>query len=152
MKKKKSYQRVLHGTTPEERFKEITGLNFDEWSKKQQKELEINLGMTLEEWFIKKVNSITPLEFLKEYVEPLTAKEEMLIAELRSFGLTDSIINVLLYYANLLSNGNAHYKLIILLGRQWSDDNINTVERATDYAKQGIKEFVKDKDGWRMID
>ena len=66
-KNKKIYGKVIYGTTTEERFKEVYGLTIEEWQAHEEEKFEAKIGMSSDEWYIKKVNSLTPIDYLKEY-------------------------------------------------------------------------------------
>ncbi len=60
---KKTNSRVVYGTIPEERLKEIHGLTLKEWNEQQFK---AQTRMTSDKWYMNKVKSSTPIDFIKE--------------------------------------------------------------------------------------
>ena len=47
---KKILGKVIHGTTPEERFQEINGMTIDEWNATLEVKFKDKTGMTTDEW------------------------------------------------------------------------------------------------------
>lgn len=58
-------KKIVHGKTPEERFKEVYGITIEEWHAKEEEKLKAQTGMSSEEWYIKQVTSSTPIDYLK---------------------------------------------------------------------------------------
>ncbi|WP_419888326.1 hypothetical protein ACN6MT_23625 [Neobacillus niacini] len=52
----KTNNRVVHGKTPEERFKERHGITIEEWNEQQ---FNAKTGMTPDEWYINEAKSTT---------------------------------------------------------------------------------------------
>jgi replication initiation and membrane attachment protein DnaB len=97
---KKTNNRVVHGKTPEERFKEIHGLTIKEWNEQQFK---AQTGMTSDEWYMNKAKSTTPFDVIKERYGTVTKDDMKLVKDLQLLGLKDGVINVLLDYVAMFS-------------------------------------------------
>ncbi|MFL1997078.1 hypothetical protein VYF65_002839 [Lysinibacillus irui] len=58
---KKRGSKVIYGTTPEERFKEVHGMTIEEWQAKEEEMFKAKTGMSSDEWYRQQVNSSTPM-------------------------------------------------------------------------------------------
>ena len=130
--------RVLHGTTPEERFQEIHGMTIEEWNDQQ---FRANTGMTTEEWYIKKVKSTTPFDFIKERYDSVTEDDIKLVKDLQLLGLKDGVINVLLDYVAIFNRIGMVHPLVREMGVNWHKENILTVEKAIVYVREKHKKY-----------
>lgn len=113
MKDKKRFKntnnRVVHGKTPEERFKEIHGLTIKEWSEQRFK-------ATPDDWYMNNMKSTTPFDFIKERYDTVTEDDRKLVKDLQVLGLTDGVINVLLDYVAIFSRIGMVHALVREMG------------------------------------
>ena len=130
--------KVLHGTTPEERFQEIHGMTIEEWNEQQFK---AKTGMTTGEWYIKKVKSTTPFDFIKERYDTVTEDDIKLVKDLQLLGLKDGVINVLLDYVAIFSRIGMVHPLVREMGVNWHKENILTVEKAIVFVREEHKKY-----------
>lgn len=141
--RKKVHRKVMHGTTPEERFLEIHGMTIKEWNEQQ---LKAKTGMTpdeRDEWYIKQVNSTTPFDFIKELYDTVTEDDIKLVKDLQLLGLKDGVINVLLHYVAVFSKIGMVHALVREMGENWHKEKILTVEKAIVFVRE---EQSKQKD------
>ncbi|MFF5995667.1 DnaD domain protein [Lysinibacillus sp. KU-BSD001] len=137
-KDKKVQGKVIHGTTPEERFQEIYGMTIEEWSEQQFK---AKTGMTTDEWYIKQVKSTMPFDFIKERYDTVTEDDIKLIKDLQLLGLKDGVINVLLDYVAIFSRIGIVHPLVKEMGENWHKENILTVEKAIVFVREEHKKY-----------
>lgn len=130
--------KVLHGTTPEERFQEIHGMTIEEWNEQQFK---AKTGMTTGEWYIKKVTSTTPFDFIKERYDTVTEDDIKLVKDLQLLGLKDGGINVLLDYVAIFSRIGMVHPLVREMGVNWHKENRLTVEKAIVFVREEHKKY-----------
>jgi len=95
--------KIIHGTTPEERFKEVYGITIEEWIVKEEEKFKAQTGLSYDEWYIKQVNSSAPIDYLKNCNGAISDKDIKLVKELQRLGLNDGVINVLLDYAGMVN-------------------------------------------------
>lgn len=138
--RKKVHRIVVHGKTPEERFLELHGMTIAEWNEQQFK---AKTGMTTEEWYIKKITSTTPFDFIKELYDTVTEDDIKLVKDLQLLGLKDGVINVLLHYVAVFSRIGMVHELVREMGENWRNENIVTVEKAIVFVRE---EQSKQKD------
>lgn len=139
---KKMIGKVLHGLTPEERFKEAHGMSIEEWKAKIEEEFKAKTGMTYDEWYNKLINSSTPIEFLKERNGTVSDDDVKLVEVLRLLGLNDGVINVLLDYVDIVSIGRVR-PLVREIGETWFNKDILTVEKAIIFVREEQKKYKK---------
>lgn len=137
-KDKKIQGKVIHGTTPEERFQEIYGMTIEEWNEQQFK---AKTGMTTDEWYIKQVKSTKPFNFIKERYDTITEDDIKLIKDLQLLGLKDGVINVLLDYVAIFSSIGIVHPLVREMGENWYKENILTVEKAIVFVREEHKKY-----------
>lgn len=137
-RRKKVQSKVIHGTTPEERFQEIHGMTIEEWNEQQFKS---KTGMTPKEWYIKQVKSTTPFDFIKERYGTVTEDDIKLVKGLQLLGLKDGVINVLLNYVEIFSKIGMVHPLVIEMGENWHKENILTVEKAIIFVREEHKKY-----------
>lgn len=137
-RRKKVQDKVVHGTTPKERFHEKHGMSIEEW---HQEQFRVKTGMTYIEWYINKVNSQTPIEFLKEPNGTVTEEDIKLVKDLQLLGLKDEVINVLLHYALAVSRTGLIHPLVREMGKSWYQNNIFTVEKAIFFVREEQKKY-----------
>ena len=136
--RKKVQRKVIHGTTPEERFQEIHGMTIEEWNEQQFK---AKTGMTPDEWYIKQVKSTTPFDFIKERYGTVTEDDIKLVKDLQLLGLKDGVINVLLDYVAIFSRIGMVHPLVRKMGEIWHKENILTVEKAIVFVREEHKKY-----------
>ncbi|WP_318617558.1 hypothetical protein [Sporosarcina sp. YIM B06819] len=138
MKDKKRFKstnnRVVHGKTPEERFKEIHGITIKEWSEQQFK-------ATPDDWYINKTKSTIPFDFIKEHYDTVTEDDIKLVKDLQLLGLKDGVISVLLDYVAIVSRIGMVHALVREMGRNWHKENILTVEKAINFVREEQKKY-----------
>lgn len=91
---KKISDKVIYGSTAEERFKEVHGITIEEWKSKGEERFKVETGMSYEEWYIKKVISSTPIDYLKNLNGSVSQDDIKLVKDLQELGLNDGVINV----------------------------------------------------------
>lgn len=145
MKEKKRFKKtkgkIINGMTAEERFKEIYGMTIQEHSAKQEEEFKAKTGMTYDEWYINRVKTMTPVEFLKEPNGTVTEEDVKLIKDLQVLGLKDEVINVLLHYVLVVSRIGLVHHLVKEMGKSWHETNILTVEQAIVFVREEQKKY-----------
>jgi replication initiation and membrane attachment protein DnaB len=145
MKEKKRFiktkGKIIHGLTAEERFKEIYGMTIQEHYAKQEEEFKAKTGMSYDEWYINRVKTMTPVEFLKEPKGTVTEEDVKLIKDLQVLGLKDEVINVLLHYVLIVSRIGLVHTLVKEMGKSWNETNILTVEQAIVFVREEQKKY-----------
>ncbi|MCM3711828.1 DnaD domain protein [Sporosarcina luteola] len=136
--RKKVHRKVIHGTTPEERFQEIHGMTIEEWTEQQFK---AKTGMTPDEWYIKQVKTTTPFNFIKERYGTVSEDDIELVKDLQLLGLKDGVINVLLDYVEIFSRIGMVHPLVREMGKNWHKENILTVEKAIVFVREEHKKY-----------
>ncbi|WP_419881892.1 hypothetical protein ACN6MY_20950 [Peribacillus sp. B-H-3] len=140
---KKTAGKVIHGLTPEERFKEIHGMSIEEWNAKLEEKFIAKTGMTFDEWYVNQVKSSPPIEFLKKRNDTVTEDDVKLVEDLQMLGLKDDVINVLLDYAALVSRIGLVHPLVREMGEHWHEKKILTVEKAIVFVREEQKKYKK---------
>lgn len=142
-KNKKQYKKisskVIYGTTAEERFKEIHGVTIEEWNAKKEEEFITKTGMSYDEWYIKQVNSLTPIDYLKNCNGAVSQDDVELVKDLQKLGLNDGVINVLLDYVNIVSKIGFIHSLVREMGLSWLKKNVLTIEKAIAFVREEWK-------------
>ena len=133
---KKMRGKIVHGKTPEERFKEVNGMTIEEWQAKEREKLKAQTGMSPEEWYIKQVTSSTTIDYLKSRNGNVSENDVELVKELQAMGLTDGVINVLLDYVGIVSRMGFVHSLVKEMGEHWLKENIVTIERAIVFVRE----------------
>lgn len=136
---KKTISKVIYGTTAEERFKEIHGVTIEEWNAKKEEEFITKTGMNYDEWYIKQVNSLTPIDYLKNYSGAVSQDDVELVKDLQKLGLNDGVINVLLDYVNIVSKIGFIHSLVREMGESWLKKNVLTIESAIAFVREEWK-------------
>ncbi|WP_045523089.1 DnaD domain protein [Neobacillus niacini] len=135
---KKIKGKVVHGSTPEERFKEIHGMTIEEWHEQQFK---AKTGMTPDEWYINEAKSTTPIDFIKERYDTVTEDDVKLVKDMQMLGLTNEVINVLLDYVAIISRIGVVHPLVREMGKNWVEKDILTIEKAIAYVREEQKKY-----------
>lgn len=135
-RRKKEQGKVIHGTTPEERFQEINGMTIEEWHEQQFK---AKTGMTTNDWYIEQVKSSLPNDYFKVQKGTITEEDVKLVKDLQELGLNDEVINVLLGYVVVVSKIGLIYPLIKEMGEYWIEKNLLTVEKAIVFVREEHK-------------
>ena len=133
---KKKLGKIVHGKTPEERFKEVHGMTIEEWQVKEREKLKAQTGMSPEEWYIKQVTSSTPIDYLKSRNGNVSENDVELVKDLQAMGLNDGVINVLLDYVGIVSRKGVVHSLVKEMGEHWLKENIVTIERAIVFVRE----------------
>ena len=128
--------KIVHGKTPEERFKEVNGITIEEWQAKEREKLNVQTGMSPEEWYIKQVTSSTPIDYLKSRNGNVSENDVELVKDLQAMGLNDGVINVLLDYVGIVSRIGVVHSLVKEMGEHWLKENIVTIERAIVFVRE----------------
>jgi replication initiation and membrane attachment protein DnaB len=136
---KKTNNRVVHGKTPVERFKELHGITIEEWNEQQFK---TKTGMTPDEWYINEAKSITPNDFIKERYGTVTEDDIMLVKDLQLLGLKDEVIYVLLDYVVIVSRIGLNHPMVREMGENWVNEKIFTIEKAISYVREQQKKYM----------
>ncbi len=136
---KKKSNKVIHGTTAEERFKEIHGATIEEWNAKKEEEFITKTGMSYDEWYIKQVNSLTPIDYLKNYNGAVSQDDVELVKDLQKLGLNDGVIIVLLDYVGIVSEIGFIHSLVKEMGESWLKKNVLTIESAIAFVREEWK-------------
>lgn len=136
---KKISSKVIYGTTAEERFKEIHGVTIEEWNTKKEEEFITKTGMSYAEWYIKQVNSLTPIDYLKSCNGAVSQDDVELVKDLQKLGLNDGVINVLLDYVNIVSKIGFIHSLVREMGESWLKKNVLTIESAIAFVREEWK-------------
>lgn len=131
--------KVIHGLTIEERFKEVHGMTIVEWQEKLDEQFKAKTARTSEEWYITRVKSSTPIEFLKERNGLISEDDVTLVKYLQVLGLNDGVINVLLDYASIVSRIGFVHPLVREMGESWFKKNILTIEKAIVFVREESK-------------
>lgn len=131
--------KIVHGKTPEERFKELHGITIEEWQAKQEEKFEAQTGMSPEEWYIKQVTSSTPIDYLKSRNGNVSENDVELVKDLQAMGLNDGVINILLDYVGVISRIGFVHSLVKELGEYWLKENILTIESAIIFVRENWK-------------
>ncbi|NHM34047.1 DnaD domain protein [Neobacillus terrae] len=143
MKDKKSFKktnnRVVHGKTPEERFKELHGITIEEWNEQQFK---AKTGMTSDEWYINEAKSTTPYGFIKERYGTVTEDDIKLVKDLQLLGLKDDVIYVLFDYVAIVSRIGMVHPMVREIGENWFNEKIFTIEKAISYVREQQKKYI----------
>ena len=133
---KKKRGHIVHGKTPEERFKEVNGITIEEWQAKEKEKMKVQTGMSPEEWYIKQVTSSTPIDYLKSRNGNVSENDVELVKDLQAMGLNDGVINVLLDYVGIVSRIGVVHSLVKEMGEHWLKENIVTIERAIVFVRE----------------
>lgn len=128
--------KIVHGKTPEARFKEVHGITIEEWEAKQEEKFKAQTGMSTEEWYIKQVTSSTPIDYLKSRNGVVSEDDVELVKDLQAMGLNDGVINVLLDYVSAVSRIGFVHPLVKEMGEHWLKENILTIESAKAFVKE----------------
>lgn len=129
-------RKIIHGKTPEERFKEVHGITIEEWKAKQEEKFKAQTGMSPEEWYIKQVTSSTPINYLKSRNGAVSENDVELVKDLQAMGLNDGVINVLLDYVGAVSRIGFVHSLVKEMGEHWLKENILTIESAKVFVRE----------------
>ena len=140
--RKKVQGKVLHGTTPEERFQEIHGMTIEEWNVKLEVKFKDKTGMTTDEWVLNRYNTITPIDLINEYYVASKA-DETLVENLHALGLEKDVINVLLEYVLIFNGIGFVQSLVLEIGKNWLKNDIQTVEKAIQVMKEEHRKYNK---------
>ncbi|WP_144555936.1 hypothetical protein [Bacillus sp. X1(2014)] len=116
---KKTDNRIVHGKTPEERFKELHGMTIEEWNEQQFK---ARTGMTPDERYINEAKSTTLYDFIKERYGTVTEDDIKLVKDLQLLGLKDDVIYVLLDYDAIVSRIGMVHPMVIEMGENWFNE------------------------------
>ncbi len=135
-KYKKIHGKVIYGKTTEERFQEVHGITIEEWEAKGEEEFKAKMGMSSDEWYIKQVKSLTPIEYLKYKGIDVSKDDVDLVMDLQELGLNDGVINVLLDYVIIVSKIGFIHSLVREMGESWHNKNISTIERAMAFVRE----------------
>lgn len=138
---KKTIGKVIHGLTAEERFKEIHGMTIEEWNAKLEEKLRAKSGMTSDEWYINRIKSLSPIDFIKERNDIVTPNDVKLVKDLQDLGLNDGVINVLLDYVAIVSKIGLVHPLVREMGKDWFDKGILTIEKAIVFVREEQKKY-----------
>ena len=138
--KEKSTGKVLHGTTPEERFQEIQGMTIEEWNAKLQVKFKDKTGMTPDEWVLNRYKTITPIDLINEY-DVASKADETLVEDLYALGLKNDVINVLLEYVLIFNRIGFVQSLVLEIGKNWMKNDIQTVEKAIEFMREEHKKY-----------
>lgn len=133
--RKKLQGKVIHGTTPEERFEEIHGMTLDEWHAKHEVKFKEKTGMTPDEWVLNRYKTITPLDLINEY-GVASKVDETLVKDLKDLGLNNDVINVLLEYVFIFNGIGFVQSLVLEIGKNWLKNDIQTVEKAIEFIRK----------------
>lgn len=133
---KKISGKVIYGTTPEERFKEVHGITIEEWKAKGEERFKAKTGMGCDEWYIKQVNSSTPIDYLKNLNGVVSQDDVELVKDLQELGLNDGVINVLLDYVKIVSRIGFIHSLVREMGESWLKNNVSTIESAMAFVRE----------------
>lgn len=128
--------KIVHGKTPEERFKEVHGITIEEWKAKEEEKFKAQTGMSPEEWYIKQVTSSTPIDYLKSRNGNASENDVELVKDLQAMGLNDGVINVLLDYVGAVSRIGFVHSLVKEMGEHWLKENILTIESAKVFVRE----------------
>ena len=126
----------IHGSTPEERFQEIHGMAIEEWHANLEVKLKDETGMTTDEWYVTKVTSTTPFDFIHERYGTVTEDDKKLVKDLQSLGIKDGVINILFDYVAIFSKVGMVHPLVKEMGENWNKGNIVTVEKAINFVRE----------------
>jgi len=91
---------------------------------------------------VNQVNSTTPIDFIKVGKEKVTENDKKLIKDLKSFGLIDGVIIVLLHYVFVISKIGLVHSLFREMGKRWQEENISTVEQALTFIRAEHKKYI----------
>lgn len=96
---------------------------------------------------VKKFESLTPEELLSYLSgeKDVSEIDLQLIEELRSTGLNDRTINVLLHYVNLVTKGELPSDEVKKIAAHWKRKEISTVQEAMEFARTEHEKHQK----WR---
>lgn len=133
---KKIKGKVIYGKTTEERFQEVHGITIEEWEAKGEEKFKAKMGMSSDEWYIKQVKSLTPIEYLKHKGVDVSKDDLDLVMDLQELGLNDGVINVLLDYVIIVSKIGFIHSLVREMGESWHNKNISTIERAMAFVRE----------------
>ncbi len=133
---KKISDKVIYGSTAEERFKEVHGITIEEWKSKGEERFKVETGMSYEEWYIKKVISSTPIDYLKNLNGSVSQDDIELVKDLQELGLNDGVINVLLDYVKIVSKIGFIHSLVRGIGESWLNKNVTTIESAMAFVRE----------------
>ena len=100
-----------------------------------QKILE-KTGISPDEWYIKQINSLAPIDFLKKHNGAISEKDIKLVKELQQLGLNDGVINVLLDYAAIVNRIGFNHSLVKKMGEILLEKNILTIESAISFFRE----------------
>ena len=128
--------KIIHGTTPEARFKEVNGLTIEEWIKELDEKFKIQTGLSSDEWYIKQVNFSTPIDYLKSLNGAISEDDVELVIDLQELGLNDGVINVLFDYVRVVNRSGFIHSLVRKMGEVWLKENILTIGSAIVYARE----------------
>ena len=128
--------KIIHGTTPEERFKEVYGITIEEWISKEKENFEAQTGISSDEWYIKQINSLAPIDYLKNRNGAVFEKDIELVKELQQIGLNDGVINVLLDYAGIVNLIGFIHSLVKRMGEILLEKDILTIESAINFFRE----------------
>lgn len=133
---KKRRSKVIYGTTPEERFKEVHGMTIEEWKAKEEEMFKAKTGMSSDEWYRQQVNSSTPIDYLKKSNGGVSQDDIELVRDIQELGLNDSVINVLVDYVKIVSRIGFIHPLVKEMGESWLKKNIVTIESAIAFVRE----------------
>lgn len=96
---------------------------------------------------VKKFESLTPEELLNYLSggKDVSEIDLQLIEELRSTGLNDGTINVLLHYVTLVTKGKLPSDEVKKIAAHWKSKEISTVQEAMKFARTEHEKYQK----WR---
>jgi replication initiation and membrane attachment protein DnaB len=130
--------KVVNGLTPEERFKEIHGMTYDEWNANLEEKFIAKTGMTYDEWIINRYKSLTPFELLKEQYGAVSDADLKLINDLQALGINNGVINVLLEYVAISDGMGLVHPLVLEMGENWFNAKIVTIEKAISHVREKL--------------
>mgnify|MGYP003419773517 FL=1 len=128
--------KIIHGNTPEERFKEVHGMTIEKWIAKEREKFAAKTGMSPDEWYIKQINSLAPIDFLKKHTGAVSEKDIKLVKELQQLGLNDGVINVLLDYAGIVNRIGFIHSLVKRMCEILLEKDILTIESAINFFRE----------------
>lgn len=133
---KKISDKVIYGSTAEERFKEVHGITIEEWKSKGEARFKAETGMSYDEWYIKQVISSTPIDYLKNLNRSVSHDDIELVKDLQELGLNDGVINILLDYVKIVSKIGFVHSLVRDIGESWLNKNVTTIESAMAFVRK----------------
>lgn len=137
---KKIQGKVIHGTTPEERFEEIHEMTIAEWNAKHEVKFKDKTGMTPDEWVLNRYKTIKPIDLINEY-DVASKADETLVEDLHALGLKNDVINVLLEYVLIFNGIGFVQSLVLEIGKNWLKNDILTVDKAIEFMRKEHRKY-----------